>query len=63
MSNQVTFYGVAQGQTVSDISDDPNNTTSNDSDPTVVQMGSDPSMKATKTARVLENGDGFLGVG
>ena len=26
-------------------------------------MGSDPSMKATKTVRVLENGDGFLGVG
>ena len=63
VSNQVTFYGVAQGQTVSDISDDPNNTTSNDSDPTVVPMGSDPSMKATKTVRVLENGDGFLGVG
>ena len=63
VSNQVTFYGVAQGKTVSDISDDPNNTTSNDSDPTVVQMGSDPSMAATKTVRVLENGDGFLGVG
>ena len=54
---------MAQGKTVSDISDDPNNTTSNDSDPTVVQMGSDPSIAATKTVRVLENGDGFLGVG
>jgi gliding motility-associated-like protein/uncharacterized repeat protein (TIGR01451 family) len=63
VSNQVTFYGVAQGQTVSDISDDPNNPTSNESDPTVVPMGSDPSMMATKTVRVLENGDGLLGVG
>ena len=26
-------------------------------------MGSDPSVAATKSVRVLENGDGFLGVG
>ena len=63
ISNQVTFYGVAQGKTVSDISDDPYNPNSEESDPTVVPMGSDPSIRATKSVRVLENGDGLLGVG
>ena len=64
ISNQVTFSALAQGQGATDswLSDDPTDPTS-DNDPTVIPMGSDPSMAATKTVRVLENGDGFLGVG
>ena len=63
ISNQVSFFALAQGKTVTDISDDPTDPTSDENDPTVIPMGSDPSLEATKTVRVLENGDGLLGVG
>jgi gliding motility-associated-like protein/uncharacterized repeat protein (TIGR01451 family) len=63
ISNQVSFFALAQGKTVTDISDDPTDPTSDENDPTIIPMGSDPSLEATKTVRVLENGDGLLGEG
>ena len=42
-------------------SDDPNNQTS-DQDPTIVPLGSNPSIRVIKTARVIEDGNGDLGV-
>jgi uncharacterized repeat protein (TIGR01451 family)/gliding motility-associated-like protein len=63
ISNQVYFTGLAMGKSVYDLSDDPTDPNSNENDPTVIPMGSDPSMKATKSVRLLENGDGILGVG
>ena len=46
---------------MTDQSDDPNTAAANDA--TVVSITPSPAMEVTKTVAVIENGDGFLGIG
>ena len=61
--NRATAIASSPGQTddVTDQSDDPNTAAANDA--TVVSITPSPAMEVTKTVAVIENGDGFLGIG
>ena len=56
VSNTVTAIGYAQGVEMSDVSDDPNNTTSNHSDPTVTTFTSQP----IDNENILLNGNVYI---
>ncbi|MEM6516752.1 MAG: gliding motility-associated C-terminal domain-containing protein, partial [Bacteroidota bacterium] len=63
VENQAFVFGDdAAGDNISEVSDDPNNPSS-DIDPTTVTIDQSPSLEVTKTASVNDNGDGVIGVG
>jgi gliding motility-associated-like protein/uncharacterized repeat protein (TIGR01451 family) len=66
VNNSVTVTGSSPGNSndVSDISDDGDNTDGNTiNDPTVVIFNTNRSIKATKTAYTIDNGDGSINAG
>ena len=66
ISNSVTAIASSPGNNgdVTDISDDGDDTDGNtEDDPTLVQTAVASSINVTKTATVIENGDGLLGLG